>query len=120
MFFDNESFYRFRECCELADINTPIVAGIMPIVKRKQALRILKTSSATLPKKFTAILNKYQDDPESLKAAGLAYAIDQIVDLVTQGVAGIHLYTLNDAEIAKYIWQATRSLFENGRKVHQA
>ena len=119
MFFDNESFYRFRECCELADINTPIVAGIMPIVKRNQALRILKTSSATLPKKFTAILNKYQDDPESLKAAGLAYAIDQIVDLVTQGVAGIHLYTMNDAETAKYIWQATRSLFENGRKVHQ-
>ena len=119
MFFDNESFYRFRECCELADINTPIVAGIMPIVKRNQALRILKTSSATLPKKFTAILNKYQDDPESLKAAGLAYAIDQIVDLVTQGVAGIHLYTMNDAETAKYIWQATSSLFENGRKVHQ-
>lgn len=119
MFFDNESFYGFKECCELADINTPIVAGIMPIVKRNQALRILKTSSATLPKKFTAILNKYQDDPESLKAAGLAYAIDQIVDLVTQGVAGIHLYTMNDAETAKYIWQATRSLFENGRKVHQ-
>lgn len=89
------------------------------IVKRNQALRILKTSSATLPRKFTAILNKYQDDPESLKAAGLAYAIDQIVDLVTQGVAGIHLYTMNDAETAKYIWQATRSLFENGRKVHQ-
>ena len=112
MFFDNESFYGFKECCELADINTPIV-------KRNQALRILKTSSATLPKKFTAILNKYQDDPESLKAAGLAYAIDQIVDLVTQGVAGIHLYTMNDAETAKYIWQATSSLFENGRKVHQ-
>ena len=95
------------------------VDDIKPIVKRNQALRILKTSSATLPKKFTAILNKYQDDPESLKAAGLAYAIDQIVDLVTQGVAGIHLYTMNDAETAKYIWQATRSLFENGRKVHQ-
>ena len=119
MFFDNESFYGFKECCELADINTPIVAGIMPIVRRNQALRILKTSSATLPKKFTAILNKYQDDPESLRAAGLAYAIDQIVDLVTQGVAGIHLYTMNDAKTAEAIWQATRSLFENGRKVHQ-
>lgn len=120
MFFDNDSFYGFRECCEMADINTPVVAGIMPIVRRNQALRILKTSSATLPRKFTAILNRYQDDPESLRAAGLAYAIDQIVDLVTQGAAGIHLYTMNDSETAGAIWQATRSLFENGRKVHQA
>lgn len=117
MFFDNDSFYRFRECCELADIETPLVAGIMPIVRRNQALRILKTSSATLPRKFTAILNRYQDDPESLRAAGLAYAIDQIVDLVTQGVSGIHLYTMNDAETARYIWQATESLFRSGRKV---
>ena len=59
---------------------------------------------------FKAILDKYEHDPESLRAAGLAYAVDQIVDLVTQDVAGVHLYTMNNAETAKYIHQATPCL----------
>ena len=60
-----------------------------------------------------AILDKYEHDPESLRAAGLAYAVDQIVDLVTQDVAGVHLYTMNNAETAKYIHQATHALFNH-------
>ena len=47
-----------------------------------------------------AILDKYEHDPESLRAAGLAYAVDQIVDLVTQDVAGVHLYTMNNEDVA--------------------
>ena len=58
-------------------------------------------------------MDKYEHDPESLRAAGLAYAVDQIVDLVTQDVAGVHLYTMNNAETAKYIHQATHALFNH-------
>lgn len=112
LFFDNEIFYRFQENCALAGINVPILAGIMPIVNRNQALRLIKTSSAKLPKKFLAILEKYEHDPAALRAAGLAYAVDQIVDLVTQDTAGIHLYTMNQADTARHIYQATASLFQ--------
>ena len=114
LFFDNERFYDFQDKCTLAGIDVPIHAGIMPILNRNQALRLLKTcENIHLPRKFKAILDKYERDPESLRAAGLAYAVDQIVDLVTQDVAGVHLYTMNNAETAKYIHQATHALFNH-------
>lgn len=114
LFFDNERFYDFQDKCTLAGIDAPIHAGIMPILNRNQALRLLKTcENIHLPRKFKAILDKYENDPESLRAAGLAYAVDQIVDLVTQDVAGVHLYTMNNADTAQYIHQATHALFNH-------
>ena len=114
LFFDNECFYDFQDKCTLAGIDVPIHAGIMPILNRNQALRLLKTcENIHLPRKFKAILDKYENDPESLRAAGLAYAVDQIVDLVTQDVAGVHLYTMNNADTAQYIHQATHALFNH-------
>lgn len=114
LFFDNERFYDFQDKCTLAGIDVPIHAGIMPILNRNQALRLLKTcENIHLPRKFKAILDKYEHDPESLRAAGLAYAVDQIIDLVTQDVAGIHLYTMNNAEVAHQVHQATKPLFKH-------
>ena len=114
LFFDNERFYDFQDKCTLAGIDVPIHAGIMPILNRNQALRLLKTcENIHLPRKFKAILDKYENDPESLRAAGLAYAVDQIVDLITQDVAGVHLYTMNNADTAQYIHQATHALFNH-------
>ncbi|MEO1773190.1 methylenetetrahydrofolate reductase [NAD(P)H] [Candidatus Enterococcus ferrettii] len=112
MFFDNQNFYQFQENCWLAGIEVPILAGIMPIINKRQAERILRTADVQLPKKFLAILDKYADNPVALRDAGMAYAIDQIVDLVTQGVSGIHLYTMNKAKIARTIYDATQSLFD--------
>ena len=118
LFFDNERFYDFQDKCTLAGIDVPIHAGIMPILNLNQALRLLKTcENIHLPRKFRAILDKYEHDPESLRAAGLAYAIDQIVDLVTQDVAGVHLYTMNNAETARHIHEATHSLFKHHSQV---
>lgn len=114
LFFDNDVFYDFQEKCHLADIDVPIIAGIMPIINRNQALRLLKTcENIRLPKKFKAILDKYEHQPESLRAAGLAYAVDQIVDLVTNDVAGVHLYTMNNAQTARHIHEATHALFQH-------
>ena len=114
LFFDNERFYDFQDKCTLAGIDVPIHAGIMPILNRNQALRLLKTcENIHLPRKFKAILDKYENDHESLRAAGIAYAVDQIVDLVTQDVAGVHLYTMNNADTAQYIHQATHALFNH-------
>ncbi|WP_373201046.1 methylenetetrahydrofolate reductase [NAD(P)H] [Enterococcus sp. HMSC072H05] len=112
LFFDNELFYQFQESCDLADIKVPILAGIMPIVNRKQVLRLIKTTNTKLPRKFLAILEKYEHDPIALKEAGLAYAIDQIIDLATQDVAGIHLYTMNNAEVAKHIYYNTKNVLK--------
>lgn len=117
LFLDNECFFQFQEACYLADIQVPISAGIMPIVNRNQALRLIHTTKTKLPRKFLAILEKYEHDPIALKEAGLAYAIDQIVDLATQDVSGIHLYTMNNAETAKHIYQNTKNLLHSEKKV---
>lgn len=111
LFYDNEAFYRFQEECAIANINVPILAGIMPIVNRKQALHVIENCSARLPKKFISILDKYKDNPVSLKEAGIAYAVDQIVDLVTNNVEGVHLYTMNKSDTSKHIFSNTASLF---------
>ncbi len=110
LFFDNECFYRFRERCELASINVPIEAGIMPVANKKQIERIVTLSGAQFPAKFSKILSRYGDNPEALRDAGIAYAIDQIVDLIAQGTQGIHLYTMNNPYIAGKISEAIRKL----------
>ena len=103
LFFDNELFYRFMEEIDLAGIDLPVSAGIMPVLNKNQILRITKLSGCSIPPKFRRILDRYEDNPEALKEAGEAYAIEQIIDLMAWGVRGIHLYTMNKPETAKRI-----------------
>lgn len=112
LFFDNECFYRFQERCELAGIHVPIEAGIMPVTGKKQIERMVSLCGASLPPKFRAILDRYGDSPEALRDAGIAYAIDQIVDLICHGVDGIHLYTMNQPDTARRIYDAVYRLLE--------
>lgn len=112
LFFDNEQFYRFQERCQIKGINVPIEAGIMPATNKKSIERMVSMTNAVLPKKFTDMMERYGDHPEAIRDAGIAYAIDQIVDLVTHGVQGIHLYTMNNPLVARKIYEATKSLFE--------
>lgn len=110
LFFDNDYFYRFRERCVLAGIQVPIEAGIMPVVNKKQIERMVSLCGVDLPKKFIAMMEKYEDSPEAMCDAGIAYAVDQIVDLISQGVDGIHLYTMNRPYIAEKIYEAVHRL----------
>lgn len=111
LFFDNNCFYDFIEKAKIAGINVPIEAGIMPVVNKAQIERMISRCGVVLPKKYTAMMEKYGDNAEAIRDAGIAYAIDQIVDLVSQGVDGIHLYTMNNPFVAKKITQAVESLF---------
>lgn len=110
LFFDNNCFYSFRERAAIAGINIPIEAGIMPVVNKKQIERIVTLCRVNLPKKFLAIMNRYENNPEALRDAGIAYAVDQIIDLIAQGVDGIHLYTMNNPYIAHRIYEAINTL----------
>ena len=112
LFFDNDHFYRFKERCDLAGINVPIEAGIMPVLNKKQIERMVTMCGASLPIKFVKMMARYENNPEALKDAAIAYAVDQIVDLVSQGVDGIHLYTMNKPDTAKRIYGSVASLFE--------
>lgn len=110
LFFDNNSFYNFKEKCEIANIKVPIEAGIMPVTNKKQIERMISLCGASLPRKFTKMMQKYENSPEAIRDAGIAYAIDQIIDLVANGIDGIHLYTMNNSYIASRIYDAIKNI----------
>ena len=103
LFFDNEDFLRFLERARIAGITVPIEAGIMPVLNQKSIERMVSLCGASIPRKLSRILARYGDHPEALREAGIAYAIDQISDLVAAGVDGIHLYTMNNPAVARQI-----------------
>ncbi|WP_279117871.1 methylenetetrahydrofolate reductase [NAD(P)H] [Fusobacterium varium] len=103
IFFDNKSFYRFRDKLNKLQINIPLVAGIMPVTNAKQIRKITSMCGCSIPEKFQKILNKYENNTQALKEAGTAYATEQIIDLITSDIDGIHLYTMNKVDTAKKI-----------------
>ncbi len=106
LFFDNEKFYRFVDMADKAGIHIPILAGIMPITTQKQVTTMIELSNASIPSALTERINKYRNDPEDLKKAGIEYAIMQKRDLIRHGVKGIHLYAMNKPWIAKEFFAA--------------
>ncbi len=106
LFFDNNLYYNFQDEVRAANINLPIEAGIMPVTNKRQIERILSLSGASLPDKFKRIMERYEHNPEALRDAGIAYAVEQIVDLISTGVDGIHLYVMNNPYVAKRISQS--------------
>ena len=100
LFFNNDSFYAFLEKTQKAGITIPIIPGIMPVLNAGQINRMCKLSGAKLTPKFERMLAKYQNDPHAMRQAGIAYATEQITDLFSYNVPGIHLYTMNKPEIA--------------------
>lgn len=100
MFFDNSVFFNYLYKVRNAGITVPIVAGIMPVTNAKQMARIQKLSQAYLPYRFVSLLDKFADNPAAMRQAGLAYATDQIIDLIASGINNIHVYTMNKPETA--------------------
>ena len=110
LFLDNDYFYDFIGKARSAGITVPIEAGIMPVTNKRQIERMVKLCGVELPKKFVRVLEKYEHNDEALRDAGIAYAIDQITDLIAEGIDGIHLYTMNNPYIAHRIYEAVESM----------
>lgn len=103
LFYDNDIFYSFLEKVRKKGISAPVFAGIMPITNIKQIDRIIGLSGTKLPDEVKAFLDKYRDKPEELEKAGLEFAIKQINDLQSNGVNGIHIYTMNKPYVARTV-----------------
>lgn len=104
MFFDNAILYQFLYRALQKGIDVPVTAGIMPVVNAKQIKRITALSGASLPPRFAAIVDRFGGNPDCMREAGIAYATEQIIDLIANGVHNIHLYTMNKPQIARAIF----------------
>ncbi len=113
LFFDNDDFYRFLDRLAAAGITVPVQAGIMPLVKKSHVDKTVGLSGAKLPGKISRMIARFYDDPDSLMAAGIAYATDQITDLLSAGVRGVHLYVMNNSYVARTITSNVAPLLAN-------
>lgn len=100
MFFDNNIYYNFMYKVLKKNINVPIVAGIMPVTRGSQVKQIISLSGNMVPTRFKAIVDRFADHPEAMRQAGIAYATEQIIDLIANGVNHVHIYTMNRPDIA--------------------
>ena len=103
MFFDNNILYKYLYKIREKGITIPVIAGIMPVTNGNQIKRICELSGTYLPSRFKAIVEKFGDNPAAMKQAGIAYATEQIIDLLANGVNAIHVYSMNKPEVAKAI-----------------
>ncbi len=106
MFFDNEKLYRFREEIGKIGITAELHAGIMPITKVNQLGTSVSLSGSSVPTELSNLIAKYSEDPAGMRQAGIEYAIRQVDDLMKNGIAGIHIYTMNKADVTREIYNA--------------
>lgn len=104
MFFDNNILYNFLYKALKKGIDVPVDAGIMPVTNAAQIKRIISLSGNNVPPRFKMIVDKFGDNPDAMKQAGIAYATEQIIDLIANGVNNIHIYTMNKPDIAEAIY----------------
>ncbi len=110
MVFDNNLFFNFLYKIREAGITVPVLPGIMPITNGNQVERAIKLSGSFMPQRFKSIVDKFGDNPEAMKQAGIAYATDQIIDLYANGITNVHVYSMNKPDIATGIWNNLSSI----------
>ena len=108
LFFDNRYAYKFLDKCRAARIRVPITFGIMPFMSKAQVSRMVFMCGASLPSPLVKVLAHWENDPESLRKAGIQYACQQIIGLAKHGVDGVHLYSMNKPEVAREIVETVR------------
>ena len=103
MFFDNNLLYNFLYKLREAGVTVPVIAGIMPITNANQVERAIKLSGSFMPQRFKSLVNTFGRQPEAMKQAGIAYAVDQIIDLYANGITHVHVYSMNKPDVAEQI-----------------
>ena len=114
MFFDNNIYYRFMYKALQKGIDVPVVPGIMPVTNAAQVKRTISLTGNLVPAKFLSIVDRFGDDPDAMKQAGIAYATEQIIDLIANGVNHIHIYSMNKPDVAGAIMDNLSSIYIRG------
>lgn len=103
MFFDNNLLFNFLYKIREAGITVPVIPGIMPITNANQVERAIKLSGSFMPQRFKSLVDKFGFSPDAMKQAGIAYATDQIIDLFANGITNVHIYSMNNPDVAEKI-----------------
>ena len=110
MFFDNNILYSFLYKIREAGITVPVVPGIMPITTKEQLERAVSISGSFIPLRFKNLVDRFGFDKDAMQDAGVAYATDQIIDLFSNGINHVHVYSMNKPEVARRIMDNLASI----------
>ena len=111
MFFDNNIYYNFMYKVLQKNITVPVIPGIMPVTNGGQMKKIISLSGNMAPPRFKAIVDRFSDSPAAMRQAGIAYATEQIIDLIANGVNHIHIYTMNKPSVAGEIFRNLSDIY---------
>lgn len=112
MFFDNNIYYNFMYKILKKNIQVPVIPGIMPVTRSSQIKQIISLSGNMVPPRFKAIVDRFSDNPAAMRQAGIAYATEQIIDLIANGVNHVHIYTMNKPDVAGAILNNLSDILE--------
>lgn len=114
LFFDTDAYFRFVDRALAAGVTLPVQPGMMPIVKLGQIQRTVALSAASLPAAFSKMIARYEQDPDGLYKAGIQYAVSQCLALLAGGAPGVHIYTMNNADVARQVYEGIKGALGRG------
>lgn len=105
LFFDNKKFFAYLEKIKKANINVPVIPGILPVKNIAQLQKMTIMCGASIPLDMLHKYERFEDNSEDSIKLGIEIAIKQIEELIDNGANGIHLYTLNQRRMTYEILQ---------------
>lgn len=104
-FFEADTFFRFRDKCEKAGIDVPIIPGILPIENWKGVRKFAERCGTAIPSWLDDAFHKAErDDRTDLLAT--AICTELCSDLIDGGVEDLHFYTLNKPSLTRDVAHA--------------
>lgn len=111
LFYDNNIYYSFMHKALKKGINVPVVPGIMPVTSAAQIKRSMALTGNLVPRELLMLVDRFGESPEAMTQAGIAYATEQIMDLIANGVNHIHIYSMNKPAVAAKIFDNLSSIY---------
>lgn len=111
LFYDNNIYYSFMHKALKKGIDVPVVAGIMPVTNASQIKRSMALTGNLVPRELLMLVDRFGDSPEAMMQAGIAYATEQIIDLIANGVNNIHIYSMNKPKVTEKIFDNLSSIY---------
>lgn len=101
LFFDPREYIEYVSQLRALGITKPVLPGVLPVQSLDSIRRVLSLSGCNIPAKLWLTLEEADrtGGVEKVKEAGITYAVGQIRRLLDAGAPGIHLYTLNKADV---------------------
>lgn len=113
VFYDNNYYYRLVRAAKKMGITVPIIPGIMPLTNATLFNKIMNMAGASIPFELRVLFDRFRGDKKAMREIGIAYSINQILELLANDADGIHIYTMNHSEVAKEIYSRIHNVIDN-------